>query len=134
MKLSWSTVIPFEQDAVRRLIPDAPGVYKIVQAPDYARYEGSTPTLKIGKSDVSLQREILNHFQRHTVANRLYRVRSRPGVTVSVTYAVLDSDETTTVELAQLKEFEDAHWDLPILNAQRGYKRTEDSHYRTEVL
>jgi hypothetical protein len=29
-----------------------------------------------------------------------------------------------------LRAFEDAHWDLPLLNSQRGYGRGADVHYR----
>jgi hypothetical protein len=33
-------------------------------------------------------------------------------------------------EARLLREFEDAHWELPVLNAQRGYARDEDTHFR----
>lgn len=34
-----------------------------------------------------------------------------------------------TAEKRLLREFEDAHWELPLLNSTRGYERGEDRHY-----
>ena len=44
----------------------------------------STSILKIGKSDESIRAEILNHFNRHTAANRLARIRRRRDVTIPI--------------------------------------------------
>ena len=130
MPLIWSDPIPFDQNALRGQVPRSPGVYQIVQTPAYQRYEGSTAVLKIGKSDGSLQDEVLNHFQRHTAANRLARIRGRPGASVSVVYSVLAVGDVAEAERTLLREFEDRHWDLPVLNSQRGYARATDAHYR----
>ncbi len=126
--LAWSAPVPFEPDAVRRLIPAAPGVYKILQDPPYSRYEGTTDIVKIGKSEGSLRFEVLNHFGRHTCSNRLERIRRRAGINVSVVWAA--SNDAAAVELTLLREFEDRHHDLPVLNSQRGYARDADKHYR----
>ena len=130
MGVAWSEPIPFEQVSIRSRVPSTPGVYQIVQEPSYARYEGTTAVVKIGKSNSDLQSELLNHFQRHTVANRLVRIRRRLGVVVSLVYSALESADATEVEARLLREFEDAHWDLPVLNAQRGYARDRDGHFR----
>ena len=128
--LVWSAPVPFEQASIRSRFPLRPGVYQLIQQPGYARYEGATSVVKIGKSDGHLQSELLNHFRRHTVANRLARIRKRPGVVVSVVFAEIDSANVTEVESQLLREFEDAHWELPVLNSQRGYARDQDGHFR----
>jgi hypothetical protein len=126
--LTWSSPVPFEQDAVRKLIPATPGVYQILQDPPYSRYEGKTDIVKIGKSDGSIQFEVLNHFVRHTCSNRLERIRRRPGVRISVVW--VRSSDPAAVESLLLREFEDRYQGLPVLNSQRGYARDTDKHYR----
>jgi hypothetical protein len=43
---------------------------------------------------------------------------------------VLDAAQATNREKELLREFEDQHWDLRLLNDQRGYRREEDGRYR----
>ena len=126
--INWSAEVRLAQAEVTREVADQPGVYQILQNPSYPRYKGMTRVLKIGKSDGSLRKEVSNHFVRHTAANRLARIRKQPGVEVSVVFAVLP--DPASAEKALLCRFEDDHWDLPALNSQRGYDRSEDGHYR----
>jgi hypothetical protein len=130
MLIEWSGEIPFEEDEIGREVPDEIGVYQILQHEEYPRYVGKTRILRIGKSDSSLRQEILNHFVRHTVANRLARIRNVVGISVTVVYATIGKDKTTETEKKLLRYFEDVHWDLPVLNSNRGYKRDGDKHYR----
>ena len=130
MGVTWSAELTFEQSAIRQHVPQQPGVYQIRQVPGYSRYAGTTHVIKIGRSDNDLQAEILNHFVRHTVANRLARIRSQAGVVVSVAFAQLPAAEAGAAEAKLLCEFEDLHFDLPVLNSQRGYARDSDIHYR----
>ena len=129
LSIIWSAEVLFEVQAIRTSVPIGAGVYRILQSNEYSRYEGRTRILKIGMSDKNLQKEILNHLGRHTVANRLMRVRSHRGVTVSVVFASVPSQDAKQAESELLRQFEDNHWDLPLLNAQRGYARDEDGHY-----
>jgi len=109
-------------------------VYELRQSQAYARYSGSTNVSKIGKSDSNLRAEILNHFVRHTAANRLARLRSLPALVVTVAFAELSAAEAGPEEARLLREFEDRHFDLPVLNSQRGYSRDADGHYRTHAV
>lgn len=88
--------------------------------------------LKIGCSG-NLQQEIQNHWEpRHTVHNRLWRIKARPQIEITFMFCSLAwLDEAKNQEGALLREFEDEFWDLPILNAQRGYARGNDRHYRS---
>lgn len=126
----WSTEIPFEQVRIDHAVPHAPGVYRILQSTRYPRYQGTTRILKIGKSEADLCQELLNHFQRHTVANRLARVHSDKAVTVTVDFAVTSPTDAALEEQSLLRCFEDEHWDLPVLNSQRGYQRGSDRQFR----
>ena len=131
--LDWSEEIPFDESIIGNKVPrDAAGVYEFLQSEEYPRYQGSTRVLKIGMSKTDLRKEIMNHFQRHTVANRLDRIRNIPKIKVSVKFAVVAVENATKIEDNLLREFEDKHWDLPVLNSQRGYSRGEDKHYRTK--
>ncbi len=132
MKLVWSTEIPFTRDAIRKNIPNEPGVYQILQSLEYPRYHSATRVLKIGES-ADLQSEILNHVIRHVAANRLARIRNQADVKVSVIYSLVQQKDTEEVESDLLRQFEDEFWDLPVLNGQRGYKRGDDSRYRGET-
>ena len=129
--LNWSAEIPFHRDAIIRAVPHSAGVYQVLQESEYPRYRGSTRVLKIGQSDRDLCGELLNHFQRHTAANRLMRVRGQTDLVVSVVFARTDGDAASAHEGKLLRAFEDVHWDLPVLNSQRGYERGADGHYRT---
>lgn len=120
----------FSNESILRNVPRGPGVYEILQFPEYARYEGATRILKVGESDADLQAELANHMVRHTAANRLARIRNRAGVTTTFRYVSLDASEARDAERSLLKDFEDHHWDLPLLNSQRGYLRGEDKHFR----
>ena len=128
--IEWSTEIPFEEDEIGREVPGKAGVYQILQYEEYPRYVGKTRILKIGKSDSSLRQEILNHFGRHAVANRLARIRNVEGTRVTVVFATISNEKTAETEKKLLRCFEDAHWDLPVLNSQRGYERDKDKDYR----
>lgn len=126
----WSTEIPFEESNVRNQIPREAGVYELLQSEEYPRYKGSTRILKIGKSKTDLLEEIQNHFQRHTVANRLSRIRNCPKIRVTVKFAIATEEDATEIEGNLLRGFEDEYWDLPVLNSQRGYSRGQDKHYK----
>jgi hypothetical protein len=110
-------------------VPNSSGVYEVLQSSDYPRYRGSAKTLKIGMSNASLQKELLNHFVRHAVANRLTRIRNLPGLTITFHYTLLSVEPAATLEKRLLRAFEDAHWELPLLNSTRGYERGKDRHY-----
>lgn len=130
MSIDWSAEIPFTQDAIETQVPIRAGVYEILQSEEYPRYAGKTKVLKIGKSESDLRQEISNHFMRHTAANRLARVRNHPNIKVSVRFAVISDGTVGEIEKQLLCEFEDKYWDIPVLNAQRGYGRNQDAHYR----
>ncbi len=83
---NWSGEIPFEKENIKQNVPPEPGIYKILQKQEYSRYEGVTRILKIGKSLESLQLELLNHFGRHTSANRLRRIMNRKENIIVVIY------------------------------------------------
>ena len=130
MPIEWSVEIPFTQSAIETRVPNKAGIYEFLQSEEYTRFAGSTRVLKIGKSEGDLRQEILNHFDRHTAANRLARIRNQPGIKVSVRYSVISDGTSGKIEKQLLCEFEDKYWDIPVLNSQRGYGRTEDTHYR----
>lgn len=108
--------------------PNSSGVYEILQAKPYPRYFGETRILKIGMSEKSLREELLNHLNRHTVANRIVRVRRQQVVTFH--YCEISAADALDTEKDLLRQFEDKYWDLPAFNLTRGYKRGEDLHYR----
>lgn len=130
MVLNWSDEYQFQRNNINEYAPAAAGVYEILQSIEYLRYEGPTRILKVGMSESDLRKELLNHIIRHTSANRLSRIRSRGSVLVSFRYAALSPGDAIAAEKRLLRDFEDKHWDLPVLNNQRGYRRGEDSHYR----
>lgn len=129
MTPSWSVEISFTTDAIRKHVPNEPGVYQFLQSEEYPCYKGKTRVVRIGESS-SLRDEVLNHQHRHTVANRLARIRKQPSIRITVTYTPVHGGDTKAVEDELLRKFEDEHWDLPVLNSSRGYKRDEDKHYR----
>lgn len=125
----WSDELPF----IRREIigvPGSPGVYEILQSATYPRYKGETRVLKIGMSERSLRDELVRHLGQHTAANRLHRIQGGCGVELSVRYNVCPPQDARAAEGMLLRAFEDAHWDLPLLNDQRGYRRGTDRHFR----
>lgn len=130
MALNWSEEFDFAATAIKRAAPQGPGIYQIFQSVEYARYLGKTRVLEIGMSESDLRQELLNHLDRHTVSNRLARIRNRKELSVTFRFAVATSDEAASAEKQLLRDFEDEYWDLPVLNSQRGYKRTEDRHFR----
>jgi len=129
MRINWLKEYPFERNSLIN-VPEEPGIYQILQSEEYQRYKNTTRILKIGASESSLRSEIENHFIRHTVANRLARIRNQKGIKVTFICALTDSGEAIKLEKHLLKEFEDHHWDLPLLNSTRGYTRGEDGHYK----
>lgn len=129
MRTGWSREYLFERNSLR-YVPARPGVYQILQSDGYHRYKGITRVLKIGASESNLRSEIENHFIRHTVANRLARIINRQSIKVTFMYTLTDTQEAIKLEKHLLKECEDFHWDLPLLNSTRGYARGEDSHYK----
>ena len=130
MSNDWSEELLFTSQILQENVPVSPGVYQILQSKDYYCYEGSTRILKIGRSDSDLRGELLNHLRGHTAANLLARVQQRPEIQVTFKYIVRTPDDARRTEKALLREFEEDHWDIPVLNAQRGYRRGEDKHYR----
>lgn len=129
MLIKWSEEITFSRQVIVNKIPQGPGVYKILQSQRYSRYRGQTRVLKIGISEVDLRKEISNHFNRHTAANRLARLSNVPNNEISVVF-VLAYNESQIIEKDLLRSFEDDHWEVPVLNSQRGYARNEDRHFR----
>jgi len=127
--LHWSVEIQFDPSEIGRALPHRSGVYQILQSMEYARYCGNTRVLKIGKSLKDLCEEVLNHAQRHTAANRLVRIRRREDLSVTVVFAEMSVEAASECERRLLRSFEDDHWDLPVLNSQRGYERGSDIHY-----
>ena len=130
MTVEWSGEIAFTPKAIENQVPTKAGVYQILQSAEYPRYEGTTRVLKIGQSDSNLKDEISNHFVRHTVANRLARVRNRASINITVIFAVTPDGQAANTESELLRQFEDEHWDLPVLNSKRGYARNQDVHYK----
>lgn len=132
MNLGWSVEFDFSEQGISKA-PQKPGIYEILQSAEYPRYEGTTRILKIGCSHRAddLQSELKNHLKRHAAANRLRRICRRPNLQVTFQYSqTSDGAEARTKERELLMQFEDKHWDLPVLNAQRGYNREEDKKYR----
>lgn len=109
-------------------VPNSSGVYEILQAKPYPRYFGETRILKIGMSNKCLREELLNHLNRHTAANRIFRVRKQQSVTFH--YREITATDVLETEKDLLRIFEDQYWDLPVFNSTRGYDRGEDLHYR----
>ena len=134
MSIQWSPEHHFESRHIDGHVPRSPGVYEILQSAKYPRYAGETRVLKIGCSKADLRAELSNHLFRHTAANRLARVRNRADVQISFRYAVTAGALAVSTEKSLLREFEDEHWDLPLLNCTRGYERGADRHYRDRVL
>jgi hypothetical protein len=130
MNFNWSEEISFDKNTIENQVPRKPGIYRFLQSEEYPRYRGSTRVLKIGMSETDLREEIMNHFQRHTAANRLFRIRNRIEIWVTVDFIVGSVGNAIEIERKLLREFEDEHWDLPIINSQRGYARGQDRHYK----
>ena len=126
----WSPEYSFSSQSIYTNAPEEPGVYQVLQQQEYARYFGTTRILKIGLSGQDLRTELVNHLNRHVAANHLKRILNQPEPGVSFRFSVLKTEQVADAEKTLLKEFEDRHWDLPVLNAQRGYKRGDDRHYR----
>jgi hypothetical protein len=55
------------------------------------------------------------------------------GLQLSFKYAVTAEALAVSTEKSLLRDFEDEHWDLPLLNSTRGYERGADGHYRERV-
>jgi len=126
MKIDWSKEHDLDRDGIRNA-PSSAGVYEILQEPTYPRYKLDTRVIKIGMSKQDLRKELDNHLQRHTTANRIKRIRKEARVTFR--FLVTSADDASRIEKELLKEFEDKHWDVPVCNSTRGYGRNEDSHY-----
>lgn len=132
MALSWSTEYEFTKEAILKNAPASAGLYEILQSPEYSRYEGKTRVVEIGMSESDLQTELLNHLTIHTTANRLARIRGRVGIQIFFRFATMKPEDARISEKRLLRQFEDKHWDLPVLNSQRGYSRGEDRHHRNQ--
>lgn len=133
MNIKWSDENKFDRSTLNK-VPEAPGVYQILQSNPYPRYKGTSRILKIGASKSSLRAEIENHFIRHTAANRLARIRNQKDMEVTYVFAITESHLAIENEKELLKEYENKHWDLPILNSTRGYSRGEDNHYKRTAI
>ena len=125
--MEWSIEYPLDAKEIADT-PRSPGVYEILQATAYPRYFGETRVLKIGMSKESLRNELLNHLNRHTAANRIFRVKRRQAVTFH--YCEVPAPDVLEAEKALLRQYEDEYWDLPVFNSTRGYERGKDLHYR----
>jgi hypothetical protein len=128
--INWSKEVPFTAKAIKEQVPAQCGLYQILQSPEYPRYKGITRIVKLGMSEKGLRQELLNHISRHTAANRLARVLGQGEIEVTVRFCLSESGSCRENESLLLRQFEDAHWDLPILNSTRGYERDSDRHYR----
>jgi hypothetical protein len=122
---NWSQKFELTKESIKGNAPNKSGVFKIIQSVDYPRYFGNTKILKIGMSKSDLQVELLRHLNQHTAANRLARIR-RHKIQVFFRYFNCSPEEAEDAERDLLKVFEDKHWDLPVLNSTRGYRRGED--------
>jgi hypothetical protein len=129
MNSNWSIEYEFTQESIKKNVPSRSGVFRIIQSKYYNRYKENTRILNIAKSETNLQAELLNRFGRHTISNRLSRIRNQPGIKVTFDYFLETPKNTEEMENHLLREFEDIYWDLPVLNSQRGYSRNADSHY-----
>ena len=127
--LGWSQEFPFEKSSISENAPTVAGCYEILQSAEYPRYYGLTRTLKFGESAKSLQGELANHLQRHAAANRLKGISGQPGLSVTFRYMVSTPIKSREIESQLLRDFEVRHWDLPLLNNQRGFPRNEDGFY-----
>ena len=125
--MDWSQEYQLDKEGIKNA-PEAPGVYQILQDKGYNRYKGTTRILKIGMSKSNLRKELNNHLQGHTVANRIKRIR-RGGRNITYQYVVTTADNVEPDEKALLRQFEEDFWDLPTLNSTRGYGRGEDNHF-----
>lgn len=125
----WSPEMPFESAAILA-VPTTAGLYRILQNVEYPRYRGSTRILKIGMSRLNLRAEIRNHFVRHTVANRLKRIRAEKGLSITVQVMSCAAEVARDEEARLLREFEHAHWEVPVFNSTRGFKRGADAFHQ----
>ncbi len=119
-KIKWSIEFPLDKTGIQNA-PEAGGVFEILQASPYCRYQGETRVLNIGQSS-TLRNELANRLCRHTTARRLKKI----AVNHTVTFRYFGASDPKELETQLLKEFEDNHFDLPVLNSQRGYGRGED--------
>jgi hypothetical protein len=103
MEVKWSDEIPFDKEVIERKVPTVSGVYQIIQSVPYLRYEGQTRILKIGMSKPNLRHELLNHFIRHTIANRLARIRNRLDLNVSIVFSTFPEQAVTDFEQELLR-------------------------------
>jgi predicted nucleic acid-binding protein len=109
---------------------DAPGVFEIIQAAEYSRYRGVTNVLYIGRSNARVRGELMNTLRRHTIRNRLDRIRGQTDAKVFFRFQALSAEQARLLEGVLLRSFEQEHWEIPVLNSQRGYARDEDHHFR----
>jgi hypothetical protein len=122
-KIKWSKCLPLDEKGIKG-VPCKKGVFEIHQSKCYYRYKGKTKALNIGQSEQNIRKEIKNRRTIHTSANRLNRIMKMKGL--KVTFRYVESRSPKKLETKLLKEFEDKHGELPVLNSQRGYKRGED--------
>jgi len=118
--MDWPQEYQLDKEGIKNA-PEAPGVYQILQDKGYNRYKGTTRILKIGMSESNLRKELNNHLQRHTVANRIKRIR-RDGRSITYQYVVTTADNVKPDEKALLRHFEEDFWDLPTLDLLRNNK------------
>jgi len=127
---NWSQEFAFTRESIVKNAPVSSGVYEILQSVEYPSYQGKTRILKIGKSESDLKTELLNHLSRHTASNRLARIQRRAKIQISFIYLSISPEDASKAERDLLRKFEDEHWDIPVINSQRGYSRGEDIHFR----
>ena len=80
----------------------------------------------------SLRKELLNLLNRHHAANRIKRLHDEEDIEGLFSFVTSEPADTREIEGELLKEFEDKHIDLPLLNRQEGIPRGEDSHYQMQ--
>ncbi len=129
MDSKWSSEYLLVETEVERT-PKKPGAYRIYQSKRYNRYKGATRIIKIGMSGSNLSKELKNHLNRHIVANRIKRITNQEEIKVTFDYLITENKEKATkLERDLLIQFENDHFELPVLNSQRGYRRGEDKYF-----
>jgi len=109
-----------DKDGIKKA-PATGGVFEILRTTAYHRYKGETRVLNIGQSK-NMRKEINRRRMIHTTARRTKKIK----LEYNVPFRYAKNNAPKKLENKLLKEFEDSHHDLPVLDSQRGYKRNED--------
>jgi hypothetical protein len=128
-KITWSPICELTKNGIAT-VKKFSGVYEIRQSTIYQCYRGQTHVLKIGMSRVNLRAELMNHLTRHTCKFRIMRIQgATPLKPLLYRYSLCEPVEALPLEKRLLRDFEEQHWQTPILNSTRGYSRNEDKHF-----